>query len=94
MLAEGIHAELICDGKHIVPDMVKLACKVRGYDGIELITDSMRAKGMPEGKSELGGQVVIVKDGMAKSQEVSLHTFRHLKMLWNLQELLLKKRLR
>ena len=65
MLAEGVHAELICDGKHIVPDMVKLACKVRGYDGIELITDSMRAKGMPEGKSELGGQVVIVKDGMA-----------------------------
>ena len=43
MLAEGVHAELICDGKHIVPDMVKLACKVRGYDGIELITDSMRA---------------------------------------------------
>lgn len=40
MLAEGVHAELICDGKHIVPDMVKLACKVRGYDGIELITDS------------------------------------------------------
>ncbi len=69
MLAEGIHAELICDGKHIVPDMVKLACKVRGYDGIELITDSMRAKGMPEGKSELGGQVVIVKDGMAKLED-------------------------
>lgn len=69
MLAEGVHAELICDGKHIVPDMVKLACKVRGYDGIELITDSMRAKGMPEGKSELGGQVVIVKDGMAKLED-------------------------
>ena len=69
MLAEGIHAELICDGKHIIPDMVKLACKVRGYDGIELITDSMRAKGMPEGKSELGGQVVIVKDGMAKLED-------------------------
>ena len=69
MLAEGVHAELICDGKHIVPDMVKLACKIRGYDGIELITDSMRAKGMPEGKSELGGQVVIVKDGMAKLED-------------------------
>ena len=69
MLAEGVHAELICDGKHIVPDMVKLACKVRGYDGIDLITDSMRAKGMPEGKSELGGQVVIVKDGMAKLED-------------------------
>ena len=29
----------------------------------------MRAKGMPEGKSELGGQVVIVKDGMAKLED-------------------------
>lgn len=69
MLAEGVHAELICDGKHIVPDMVKLAVKVRGCDGIELITDSMRAKGMPEGKSELGGQVVIVKDGTARLED-------------------------
>lgn len=69
MLAEGVHAELICDGKHSVPDMVKLAYKVRGADGIELITDSMRAKGMPEGKSELGGQVVIVKDGTARLED-------------------------
>ena len=33
------------------------------------ITDSMRAKGMPEGKSELGGQVVYVKDGTARLED-------------------------
>ena len=36
---------------------------------MELITDSMRAKGMPEGKSELGGQVVYVKDGTARLED-------------------------
>ena len=34
-----------------------------------LVTDSMRAKGMPEGKSELGGQVVYVKDGTARLED-------------------------
>ena len=43
--------------------------KVKGSDGIELITDSMRAKGMPEGKSELGGQTVYVKDGTARLED-------------------------
>ena len=34
-----------------------------------MITDSMRAKGMPEGKSELGGQTVYVKDGTARLED-------------------------
>jgi len=46
-----------------------MAYKVKGSDGIELITDSMRAKGMPEGKSELGGQTVYVKDGTARLED-------------------------
>ena len=46
-----------------------MTCKVKGSDGIELITDSMRAKGMPEGKSELGGQTVYVKDGTARLED-------------------------
>ena len=49
--------------------MVKLAYRVRGSEGIELITDSMRAKGMPEGLSELGGQKVYVKDGTARLED-------------------------
>ena len=69
MLMPQVKAEIICDGIHIVPEMVKLAYRVRGSEGIELITDSMRAKGMPEGLSELGGQKVYVKDGTARLED-------------------------
>ncbi len=66
MLEDNIYTELICDGFHIVPDMIKLAYEQKGPHRIELVTDSMRAKGMPEGVSELGGQKVIVKDKQAR----------------------------
>lgn len=69
ILTDGVKTEMICDGIHIRPKMVYMAYKVKGSDGIELVTDSMRAKGMPEGKSELGGQTVYVKDGTARLED-------------------------
>ena len=69
LLTDGVNTELICDGIHIRPQMIALAHKIKGSGGIELITDSMRAKGMPEGKSELGGQTVYVKDGTARLED-------------------------
>ena len=72
MLEDNMYAELICDGFHIVPDMIKLAFDQKGADKIELVTDSMRAKGMPEGESELGGQKVIVKDKQARLESGNL----------------------
>lgn len=72
MLEPQIYAELIADGSHIVPDMLKLAFRVKGADRIELVTDSMRSKGMPEGESELGGQKVYVKDKQARLADGTL----------------------
>lgn len=72
LLNEGINAEMIVDGFHITPSMVKLAYKTRGADNIVLITDAMRAKGAAEGVSELGGQKVIVKDKQARLENGSL----------------------
>lgn len=69
LLTDEVKTEMICDGIHIKPKMVYMAYKVKGSDGIELVTDSMRAKGMPEGKSELGGQIVYVKDGTARLED-------------------------
>ncbi len=69
LLTDGVTAELICDGIHIRPEMIRLAHKVKGSRGIELITDSMRAKGMPDGKSELGGQTVYVENGTARLED-------------------------
>ncbi|MCD2255102.1 N-acetylglucosamine-6-phosphate deacetylase [Agrilactobacillus fermenti] len=72
MLENNMYAELICDGFHIVPDMIKLAYEQKGVDRIELVTDSMRSKGMPEGESELGGQKVFVKDKQARLADGTL----------------------
>lgn len=65
-LDEDTYVEMIVDGFHIHPEMVKLAYKVKGPDRIELISDAMRAKGMPDGESELGGQQVFVKNKQAR----------------------------
>lgn len=72
LLKEDVNVEMIVDGFHIDPTMVKLAYKAKDADGIVLITDSMRAKGIPEGESELGGQKVIVKDKQARLENGSL----------------------
>ncbi len=51
-------AELIVDGIHIHPDSVRMTYKIKGRDGIILITDAIRAKGMNDGDYDLGGQTV------------------------------------
>ncbi len=57
---EKVMAELISDGVHSHPSAVRMAFKL--FPGrICLISDSMRACGMPEGESELGGQKVFLK---------------------------------
>lgn len=64
-LLDGLRAELICDGIHSSKEAVELLYKNKGRDGIILITDSMRAKYLKDGLSELGGQEVFVKEGKA-----------------------------
>lgn len=62
--------ELITDGVHLPPPLLKLVYKIKGADRTALITDAMRAAGMPEGESTLGslknGLKVIVEEGVAK----------------------------
>jgi N-acetylglucosamine-6-phosphate deacetylase len=64
-LKEELKAELIVDGVHVHPEMVKLAYKQKGKTGLILITDSMRAKCLKNGHYDLGGQDVSVQDGRA-----------------------------
>lgn len=58
--------ELITDNVHVHPAMQRILLKQKGINNIVLVTDSMRACMLPEGKYDLGGQVVIVEDGTAK----------------------------
>lgn len=65
LLQKELIAEIIVDGIHIVPEMVKLAFQQKGKQGIILITDSMRAKCLNNGVYDLGGQAITVKDEKA-----------------------------
>lgn len=66
LLEDNLNTEIIADGFHVCPDMIRLAYKLKGPHRMELVTDAMRAKGMPEGKYDLGGQTVTVKNGQAR----------------------------
>lgn len=57
----GAFAELICDGVHVHPAAVRAAFRLFGGERIVLISDSMRASGMPDGSYTLGGQAVVVR---------------------------------
>ncbi|MBQ9140235.1 MAG: N-acetylglucosamine-6-phosphate deacetylase [Lachnospiraceae bacterium] len=61
MDTEGVEAELICDGLHVHPAVIRSTFTILGTERIIMVSDSMRAAGMPEGSYELGGQKVIVK---------------------------------
>ncbi len=64
--------EMIVDGYHVSPYVVNLTYQIKGAEHIFLITDSMRAKGLPDGDYELGGQPVIVKNGEARIESGAL----------------------
>ncbi|MCR1808697.1 N-acetylglucosamine-6-phosphate deacetylase [Haploplasma modicum] len=72
LLNNDAYAELICDGIHVSKDAVRLLYKNKGRENIILITDSMRAKYLPDGKSELGGQEVFVKNNEARLADGTL----------------------
>ena len=63
--SEHVMAEIICDGVHIHPSMVRAAFKMMGADRMIFISDSMRATGLEDGEYTLGGQPVVVKGNLA-----------------------------
>ncbi len=60
-----VNAEIICDGVHIHPSMVRAAFKMMGEERMIFISDSMRATGMPDGRYTLGGLEVDVEGNRA-----------------------------
>lgn len=62
---DEVAAELIADGVHIHPAMVKVAFALFGDDRIILISDTMRAAGLEDGDYDLGGQSVTVRGSTA-----------------------------
>ena len=62
---EDVMAELICDGVHIHPSVVRATFKIFGAERMILISDSMRACGLTDGVYDLGGQDVTVQGNLA-----------------------------
>lgn len=65
-LESDAYCEVICDGLHVHPAMVRLLLKTKGYDKVVAITDSIMATGLPDGKYKLGVNDIVVTDGDAK----------------------------
>ena len=74
-LNDAVAVELICDGRHIPRDVLRLALKIKGVDKVMGITDGMRIAGTDAKSGKLGslekGTDVIVDDGVAKLTDMS-----------------------
>lgn len=68
-LLDELTVEIIADGIHLPPELLRLILKCKNHDSICLVTDSMRGAGMPKGPSVLGskknGLPVMIEGGIA-----------------------------
>lgn len=63
---DRILVQVIADGIHLHPDVLRIAALCKGSEGVALISDSMEAAGLPDGTYDLGGQAVYVREGAAR----------------------------
>lgn len=64
---DRIYAQVIADGVHVHPAAVKVLARAKGPRRTLLITDAMRAAGLPDGQYDLGGQPITVRGGVART---------------------------
>lgn len=72
LLYDELTCELIADTVHVSVPAIRLLVKNKPAQRLTLITDAMRAKGLPDGVSELGGQTVYVRNGEARLADGTL----------------------
>lgn len=72
MINDSVYAELILDGIHVDYAAAKALLKTKGKDKLILITDSMEAAGLEDGKYKIGTQDVFVKDNSARLENGAL----------------------
>ena len=67
--SDDVYVQLIADGKHIHPSVIRMYVKAIGEDRVILISDSMCATGLSDGEYTFGGQKIIVSDGTALTED-------------------------
>ena len=69
---DRFYCEMICDGKHLHDDIIRLLIRCKSASRAVAITDAMEAAGMPDGEYSLGGQKVYVREGAARLEDGTL----------------------
>lgn len=64
MTTRNTYAEIICDGRHVVPAAIKALVDAKGWEHTVLITDCLGCGGLPDGDYMSGGLPVVLKDGL------------------------------
>lgn len=65
-LEDGIVAEIIADGKHLPPDLIRMIYKIKGVDGIVAVTDSLSLAGTDVKIGRMSQTDFIIEDGVCK----------------------------
>ena len=71
-LDKDMFVQVICDGIHIHPSVIRLTYKLFGSERMVLISDSMRATRLPDGEYDLGGQLMKVENSVARTPDGAL----------------------
>jgi N-acetylglucosamine-6-phosphate deacetylase len=66
-----LYVEIIADGKHLPPDLIKMIIKIKGTDKVALITDSLEIAGTDITEGVMSGTEFIVEDGVCKLKDRS-----------------------
>ncbi len=69
---DTVYAQLIADNIHVHPAAMQVLARCKGIDRTILITDAMRAAGLPDGQYDLGGQTVTVAEGACRLADGTL----------------------
>ncbi len=70
-LRDELYVEIIADGKHLPPDLIKMIVKIKGTDRVALITDSLEIAGTDIKEGIMSGTEFIVEDGVCKLKDRS-----------------------
>ena len=65
-LMDEIYAEIICDGKHLPPELIRLIYKIKGSDRLILVTDSLSLAGTNQTRARMQNTDFIIEDGVCK----------------------------
>ena len=66
LLLDDLSAEMIADGRHLPPSLIRLIIKAKGLDRLCVCTDAVRVAGFPPGEHTWAGRTVLVEDEVAK----------------------------